>query len=57
MIIPVAGLILGAIIGAIRARMRGGKLLDMLQWGAAFGVICGIIGLFILVLLLRTAAG
>ncbi|MCF7701579.1 hypothetical protein [Loktanella sp. M215] len=55
MILPLGGIVLGALIGAIRARMRGGKLLDMLQWGAAFAIILGIVGLFILVFIQRTA--
>ncbi|MFZ3582660.1 hypothetical protein ACOI1H_10875 [Loktanella sp. DJP18] len=55
MILPLGGVVLGALIGAVRARMRGGKLLDMLQWGAAFGMILGIVGLFILVFIQRAA--
>lgn len=54
MIFPLGGIVLGALIGAIRARMRGGKGLDMLQWGAAFAVIFGLIGLFILVFIQRS---
>ncbi len=55
MILPLGGIVLGALIGAVRARMRGGKVLDMLQWGAAFAVILGIVGLFILVYIQRAA--
>ena len=55
MIFPLGGIILGALIGAVRARMRGGKALDMLQWGAAFAVILGILGLFVLVFIQRAA--
>ena len=55
MIFPLGGIVLGAIIGAIRARMRGGKVLDMLQWAAAFAVILGLIGLFALVFIQRAA--
>lgn len=55
MIYPLGGFVLGALIGAVRARMRGGKMLDLLQWGAAFGLMCGIIGLFVMVFLLRSA--
>ena len=55
MIYPLGGLLFGAVLGAIRARMRGGKTLDLLQWGAAFGVIFGLIGLFVMVFLLRSA--
>lgn len=55
MIYPLGGFVLGALLGAVRARMRGGKLLDLLQWGAAFGIIFGLIGLFVMVFLLRSA--
>lgn len=55
MIYPLGGLLFGAVLGAIRARMRGGKTLDLLQWGAAFGVIFGLIGLFVMVFVLRGA--
>lgn len=53
MIYPLGGLLFGAILGAVRARMRGGKMLDLLQWAASFGLIFGIIGLFLMVFLLR----
>ena len=55
MILPLGGLLLGALIGAVRARMQGGKALDMLQWGAAFAVVFGIVGLIILVFIQRAA--
>ena len=55
MILPLGGIVLGALMGAIRARMRGGKVADMLQWGAAFAVIFGVVGLFILVFIQRAA--
>ncbi len=55
MIYPLGGLLFGAVLGAIRARMRGGKMMDLLQWGAAFGVIFGLIGLFVMVFVLRGA--
>lgn len=55
MILPLGGIVLGALIGAVRARMRGGKVLDMLQWGAAFAVILGIVGLAVLIYLQRAA--
>ena len=54
MIYPLSGLIIGAIIGAIRAKMRGGKLSDLLQWGAAFAILFGLIGLFILIFIERS---
>lgn len=55
MIYPLGGLLLGAVLGALLARARGGKLLDLLQWGAAFALMFGIIGVFVMVFLLRGA--
>ena len=53
MIYPLAGLLIGAVLGAFRARSQGGKLLDMLQWGAVLAMIFGLIGLFILIFIER----
>jgi sugar phosphate permease len=55
MIFPLGGIIIGALIGAIRAKKRGGTVMDMLQWGTAFAVMLGIVGLFVLVLMQRAA--
>ena len=55
MIFPLAGLVLGAILGTVQAWRRGGKLYDMLQWGAVFALIFGLLGLFILIFLARQA--
>ena len=54
MIYPLIGILLGAIVGAARARMRGGKGLDMLQWGGVFAIIFGLIGLFVLIFIERS---
>lgn len=54
MIFPLSGMLIGAITGAVRAKMRGGKPLDMLQWGAAFAILFGIIGLFVLIFVDRS---
>jgi len=54
MIYPLAGLILGALVGALRAKSRGGNRLDMLQWGAVTGIILGVIGLFVLIFIERS---
>lgn len=56
MIYPLGGLLFGAILGAVRARMRGGKLLDLLQWAAGFGLMFAVIGLFIMVFIQRQFA-
>lgn len=44
--IMVPAFFLGALIGAIRAKSKQGRGLDMLQYGAAHGIIFFIIGLF-----------
>ena len=54
MIYPLAGILIGAITGALRAKMRGGKMLDILQWAAVFGIIFGLIGLFLLIFIERS---
>ena len=56
MIYPLAGLILGAVFGAFRAKAQGGKRLDMLQWGAGFAVAFGLVGLFVLIFIERSYA-
>ena len=47
------GLILGAVIGAARALGRGGRKLDALQYGAAYAIALGLVGLAISVFLDR----
>ncbi len=54
MIFPLSGLVIGAVIGALRAKARGGKSKDMLQWGAVFAIMFGLIGLFVLIFLQRS---
>ena len=55
--IVIAGLILGAALGARTAIKRGGKRLDALQYGAAFAIIFTLLGLFLTIILHRTMAG
>ena len=55
MIFPLSGMLIGAVLGAYRAKARGGKRLDMLQWGAAFAILFGLLGLFVLIFLQRSA--
>lgn len=54
MIYPLAGLLIGAIVGALSAKSRGGKTLDLLQWAAVFAMIFGLIGLITLVFIERS---
>jgi len=55
MIIPLTGMLIGAVFGAWRARARKGNAKDMVQWGAVFAILFGIIGLFVLIFLQRSA--
>jgi hypothetical protein len=43
--IIIAGLVGGAAWGAVTARKRGGNRLDMLQYGAVWGIIGALLGL------------
>lgn len=54
MIYPLSGLVIGAVTGALRARLRGGTLADMAQWGAGFAILFGLIGMFILIFIERS---
>ena len=54
MIFPLGGILVGAILGALQARMKGGKRLDMLQWSAVYAIILGLLGLFVLILIERS---
>jgi len=47
------GLALGAMFGAALAAKRKGKLLDMLQYGAACGIIGGLLALIANIVILR----
>lgn len=55
MIYPLGGLFFGALLGAYRAKSKGGKAADIAQWAAVFAMIFGIIGLFIAVIMTRSA--
>ncbi|MCB4454477.1 hypothetical protein [Leisingera sp. McT4-56] len=54
--IVIAGVLLGALIGAVKARKRGGNTLDMLQYGAVHAIIFGILGLLATILTHRVLA-
>ncbi|MBL4813747.1 MAG: hypothetical protein JKX69_15645 [Rhodobacteraceae bacterium] len=53
MIFPLAGLIIGALIGGFRARKRGGTGGDIAQWMAGHAIALCIIGLFIMLFIDR----
>lgn len=56
MIYPLTGIVIGAVLGGIGARRNGGNGRDIAQWAAVGGMICGLIGLFILVFIARSVA-
>ena len=47
--IVIAGLVIGAAIGARPALKRGGRKLDALQYGAAYGILFALAGLVVIV--------
>lgn len=51
--IVIAGLVLGAIGGALRARSRGGKPLDQAQYATGYGIAFGLVGMFVTIALER----
>lgn len=57
MIYPLGGLLLGGLLGALRARQLGGRRLDLLQWAAVGAIIGGLIGTFVLIFLQRSLTG
>ena len=48
-----AGLILGAAFGALRARKRGGNAKDIWQYGAVHAILFMLVGLVLTVLIHR----
>ncbi|EYD74471.1 hypothetical protein Rumeso_04008 [Rubellimicrobium mesophilum DSM 19309] len=56
MIYPLAGLLIGAALGALGARRREGTRFDLLQWAAVGAILGGLIGLFLLILIQRNLA-
>ncbi|MBP1805464.1 hypothetical protein [Rubellimicrobium aerolatum] len=56
MIYPLAGLVLGALLGAMGARRRGGTRLDVLQWASVGLILGGLLGVFVLVIVSRSLA-
>lgn len=54
MIYPLSGLLIGAVLGAFQARRKGGKGLDIAQWAGVGAILCGVIGLFVLVFIERS---
>ncbi|WP_323783099.1 hypothetical protein [Thalassovita sp.] len=53
--IVIAAAILGAIFGAVLAKRRNGKGLDLLQYAAGYAILFIIVGLFITIFIHRSA--
>lgn len=51
--IVIGGFILGAVLGSMTAKKRGGKPADMLQYAAGYGIAFCLLGLFLTILLER----
>ncbi len=51
----IGGALLGAVIGAITARKRGGSRLDMAQYAAGFGIAFAIAGMLLTIGIHRLA--
>ena len=49
------GALLGALTGGLLAKKRGGKRLDILQYGAVYAMIFAIVGLFVTIFIHRLA--
>lgn len=54
--IVIGGFGLGAILGALTARRRGGKGADMAQYSAAYGIAFALLGLFLTIAIARGTA-
>jgi hypothetical protein len=48
-----AAIVIGALVGYIRATRRGGNMFDRLQYAAAHAIFLAIIGLFLTILIQR----
>ena len=51
--IIIAGLVIGAIFGAMRARALKGNRKDMAQYAAGFGIAFGIVAMFLTIFIDR----
>ena len=51
--LSIAGLVIGALWGGVRAKRRGGSGFDVAQYAAAHGLILAMVGLFVSIVVLR----
>lgn len=45
----------GFVVGALRARSRQGKLVDVLQYAVVYGIVFALVGLFVTIFIHRSA--
>ena len=53
--IVIAGLFIGAVLGGLTAKRRGGKRLDILQYAAIYGIAFALLGMFATIVIDRLA--
>lgn len=51
MIIALAALVIGALIGALTAKRRKGSIYDIIQYAAGYGIAFGLLGMIASVVL------
>ena len=52
--IIISSLLFGALLGALRARQRKGKALDIAQYAAAHAIAFGLLGLVVTIIIERS---
>jgi len=52
-VLVISGIVLGALLGPLRARQVGGKRNDALHYGAAFALIGALLGVFATIIVHR----
>ena len=51
--IILAAMVLGILVGSFTAKNRGGQRLDILQYGAVYGIAFALIGIFATIIIER----
>ncbi|SPF76442.1 hypothetical protein ALP8811_01447 [Aliiroseovarius pelagivivens] len=51
--VVIVAFIVGAALGALRAKKRGGNRLDMAQYGAVHGIVLALIATFLTIVITR----
>jgi hypothetical protein len=52
--IVLAGMVVGILVGTFTAKNRGGQRLDLVQYGAVYGIAFTLIGVFVTIILERS---